>query len=223
MHPHVNYDIYDSNNIDAFEQFVKQHRRRGSHGAVSDVCFYLPDADLARFFQDEDRLRRILYCVLHSCTNPPQRTSILERIKEGKYFKVFAILLLIHKGDAIKYFVQDPSLSDTKLPFDNPDKLPCQASDPDLSNAFLKKQWMFCIQKLRYSQFVKLSAHQILPYRIQKPAGSGISSNAFIIKVDPEYNELYTSREMVCENSVSAELSPDKIRRRQTLIRTHSS
>ena len=171
-----------------------------SDSAHDAGCRYLPEATLEEFFQDEERLMRILRRLFPHLDNPRLLSVIVQRIREGEYRKVFAILLLIHKGPAIKYFIEDPDLRDAKLPFDNPQKFPDPAYDPKFFDDFRKHQWMFCVEKLRYRDFVKLSADQILPYEIETKLDPGVSCKAFVIKVDPEYNELHTSSKRVCKS-----------------------
>ena len=223
----MSYDIYD-NDIQEFERLVASSYRQGSRGALSDStrdagCRYLPKATLVEFFKDEERLKRILRRLFPNPDNPRLSSAILDRIREGEYRKVFAILLLIRRGPAIKYFTEDPELRDAKLPFDNPQRFPDQAYDPEFFDEFRKHQWMFCVEALRYRDFVKLSADQILPYKIEKTLPPGVSSKAFVIKVDSEYNELYSSSKRVCENSFLLLCMPlTKLRSRRTSIGTLS-
>lgn len=200
MVPNARDDTLQSD-IQEFERFVKQRRRQGSRGLISSNsaeagCFYVPDTDLVTFFEDEDRLMRILRHIIPSPSYHRQHHHILERIKEGEYLKVFAILLLIHHGYAIQYFLENPELSDAKLPFDKgaADKFPNPASEPYIFDAFFKQQWMFCVTKLRYRKYVKYSENQILPFQTEdlEYLRSGSSSRGLLITVDPEYDELYT-------------------------------
>lgn len=200
----ASYDTYD-NDIQEFEQLVASRYRQGSRGSLSDSahdagCRYLLEDTLEEFFQDKERLMRILRRLFTHQENPRLFSNILERIREGEYRKVFAILLLIRRGPAIKYFIEDPDLRDAKLPFDNPQKFPDQASDPIFFDDFRRHQPMFCVEKLRYRDFVKLSGDQILPYKIERYLASGVSCKAFVIEVDPQYNELYNSSKRVCKD-----------------------
>src|SRR5215469_314382 len=215
MVPLASYHPYHPD-IQDFEHFVTSRCRQGSRGALSNSapdagCLYLPKSALVEFFSDEDRLLRILRHVMPSPDNPGQSSAVFEYIKEGDYHKVLAILLLIGRGDAIKAFIEDPDLSDEKLPLDNPHKFPRQASDPAFFNEFCSRQWMFCVQKLRYRPFVKLNANKILPYKIERSLGQGTSSKALVITVDPEYNELFSSSvgRLYTENHVPPHVQPN--------------
>jgi len=209
------YDPYDSD-LQDFERFVADRCRQGSRGGLSSSahdarCLYLPKSDLVEFFRDEDRLLRILRYVMPNLENPLQCSDVLERIKEGDYYNVLAILLLIRRGNAIRSFIEDPDLSDEKLPFDNPKKFPGLAADPEFFHEFYSRQWMFCVRKLRYRRFVKLSADEILPYKIEQTLVPGASSKAFVITVDPDYNNLFSSNagRLYTENHVRPHVHPN--------------
>lgn len=116
----------------------------------------------------------------------------VKSIRDQGYCKVFCILLEIGKGEYIDYFLQHPSLCDSKLPFapeSLPPKFPVQADDPNFFAKFCDKQWLLCAPEFRNTLKSSYRKEEVLPIIEKTYITQGGSAQIYRIKLHEAYDK----------------------------------
>ncbi|KAI9793927.1 MAG: hypothetical protein M1816_007179 [Peltula sp. TS41687] len=176
-----------------FHRFIQEKRQRGIVGPKIEPneinsCF-VPEPDLQDYFDDSNRLRRILRAIYPSSGLIPVHGTTIK----NHYVKVFAILLCIGKGCYIEHFIRHDSLNDQRLPFDErPHYFPSTGSgDRNFFSSFYDWQWMFCAPTFSYKGQNVWQARRILPILSKEEISGGGSAVTYKIDLHPAYNSLY--------------------------------
>ncbi|KAI9866765.1 MAG: hypothetical protein M1813_000707 [Trichoglossum hirsutum] len=152
--------------------------------AKSDHQF-MPSKWLESYFKDSRRLRNILKEVFEPSDSPISPEAI-----QGKYEKVFGVLLRIKKGRFIRCFIEYPSLLDEKLPFDKrPTHFPTEGAE-DFFESFYKQQWMFCPPVFCRGETKRYDPECILPIIYKEQISGGASAIVYKIVLHKSYNHL---------------------------------
>jgi hypothetical protein len=177
--------------LQRFFQFVEDKSQPGICADESKTAVFLPETDLQEYFADDDQLLGILKLIFENPTTLPIRLRSIR----SRYTKVFAILLCVDRGDYIPHFEHYDSLSDEKLPFDQPpDHFPSEITAPSFFKDFQERQWRFCAPRLNFGRSKFWQPARVLPITSKEPLGTGGSATTFKIVVHPEYNELDANR-----------------------------
>lgn len=177
--------------LQRFFQFVEDKSQPGICADESKTAVFLPETDLQEYFAEDDQLLGILKLIFENHTTLPIRLRSIR----SRYTKVFAILLCVGRGDYIPHFEHYDSLSDEKLPFDQPpDHFPSEITAPSFFKDFQERQWRFCAPRLNFGRSKFWQPARVLPITSKEPLGTGGSAITFKIVVHPEYNELDANR-----------------------------
>ena len=151
-----------------------------------DLDFFLPENQLKEYF--DRHLEEILYAV----SEDSGLRLVEPRLVRDGYLKIFAILLRIKREAWINYFLDFPSLNDSKLPFeDKPYDFPAVTEDDRFFwTSFNKWQWIFCPPEIRYKPSCKWNSQIVLPIIFKQRIGSGSSVDTYKIRIHPDYNHL---------------------------------
>ena len=174
--------------MDEFREWVQSDKCR-SRGC-SDLwnqsrAPYIPLPELQQYFRDESRVLRIFDSLFYGDYEKDLPIKALPR-----YLRVFSILLLIGKGRFIRQFVRYDSLSDGKLPFENPPPDFPLSTDQDMLQVFQDRQWLFCALDLDYDCDRILTSQYILPIIPQQRIGKCTKIIKQCVTVDAAYNKL---------------------------------
>jgi hypothetical protein len=176
--------------LQRFFQFVKDKSQPGICADESKTAVFLPETDLQEYFADDDQLLGIPKPIFENPMTPPIHPHLIR----SRYTKIFAILLCADRGNYIPYFEHHDSLSDEKLPFDQPpDHFPSDIAAPSFFKDF-QEQWRLCALRLNFGQSKFWQPARVLPITSKEPLGAGGSATTFKIVVHPEYNERDANR-----------------------------
>lgn len=180
----------------AFQRFVEDNCQDGTLSSEAEVsganCRFAPYPALRDYFDDRDRLRKLLRAIC-----PSTRESLVDpRAVQENYVRVFSILLCIGEERHIESFVQRENLNDDRLPFDErPQFFPSAAvADSDFFPAFHKKQWMFCPPDFCHYKRPTWQPNRILPIVCKEKISDGGSAVTYKIVLHPAYNNLYSDK-----------------------------
>ncbi|KAH0539072.1 hypothetical protein FGG08_004370 [Glutinoglossum americanum] len=165
---------------------------KGTLGPVSTPNqLFMPSMRLTGYLNDSIRLRRILEALFGNSDLPTSPEEI-----QGKYEKIFGILLRIGRGRYITHFVEY-QLRDEKLPFDNrPTHFPTESGDDHFFEDFCDQQWIFCPPTFQRGEVnVHYDSKRILPIIYKEELCGGSSANVYKIILHKSYDRLSRSEQ----------------------------
>ncbi|KAL9095882.1 MAG: hypothetical protein Q9165_001879 [Trypethelium subeluteriae] len=152
-----------------------------------DLDFFVPENQLEEYFD------RHLEEILSALSEDIGIRFVEPRLIRDGYLKIFAILLRIKREAWIQYFLNFPSLNDSKLPFEvKPHDFPVLTEDDRFFwTSFNKCQWIFCAPEIKYKPRCKWNTQIILPIIFKEKIASGRSADTYKIRIHPDYNRLH--------------------------------
>lgn len=193
--PQGNYD--NDQEIQDFYHFVEDKRQQGVRLTDNEsasqcpfgfsYCDWIPVPDLEEYLTPT-KITQLLQSVYAKRTRLPVNADSVEEC-----LRIFTILLLIGRGSAIKYFVEN-TLWDKNLPFTSrPLNFPNLANSPDdFWPEFERIQWQLCAHYFRRIHVnTRLDKNIILPItKWEKLDDSGASGTICKIRIHPDYHSL---------------------------------
>ncbi|KAI9695281.1 MAG: hypothetical protein M1820_008743 [Bogoriella megaspora] len=182
--------------IEDFRQYTDPQRPRrdiwcpdSDFEKSEELDFFVPEVQLRKYFE------RHLDEILSTLSEETGLRFVEPRLILDGYIKIFATLLRINREAWINYFLNLPSLSDNKLPFEGrPHDFPAvEEEDRFFWTSFNKCQWIFCAPELKYKPRCKWNTQTVLPIIFKERIGSGSHADTFKIRIHPDYNHLRKS------------------------------
>ena len=155
-------------------------------------CSYIAYSKLQKYFSEPRRITNLLQALFpeKDIGQLPNARTIKER-----YLRVFGILITIHQGRFIDYFVHHESLDDDHLPLDSqqPSSWP-RSTDTAFFKNFQIEQWHFLPAYFRDGDDIHFTKDRILPITKKDQLGEGGSAVINRVVLDDEYNELFSGQ-----------------------------
>jgi hypothetical protein len=180
-----------------FLDWVRDNSQPGLIDPASDVKRLMLDANvLQTYFKANNhyRLNKLLRIAFPVGDIPIGPEKVADNCAQ-----VFCTLVLIGRPEYIQRFVEYDHLQDSHLPFDDqypPRHFPKCTTDQDQSEflrRFCQKQWVVCAPKIDFREHRIFEDGQILPFKLIKRLGGGVSAHLYEIEICPTYNQLNSS------------------------------
>jgi hypothetical protein len=170
-------------------QWLREHSVATCVGssASSSQRFVLRQA--ARRYFDYDRLIPILESVLPDEDDAGRVASLILNSNGDPgdgYLFVFFILLRFHHAQDIESFLEEDTLSDKNLPYQNDAQFPHGVD----FNTFCEYQMPFCAPHFRPNTRKHFARNLILPIEEIEPIDDGTSAKLYRIKLHSEFDYL---------------------------------
>ena len=155
--------------------------------ANEEDCSYIAyNNKLRAYFNEPHRIMNLLKALF-----PQKDMGQLPNVRtiKERYLRVFSILIRIHQGRFIDYFVHYESLDDDHLPLDSQPFSWPESTDTAFFKRFEDMQWYFFPASFRVGDVIHFSKNRILPIT-KEWLGEGGSAVINKVILDDEYNEL---------------------------------
>ncbi|KAL8793424.1 MAG: hypothetical protein Q9195_004010 [Heterodermia aff. obscurata] len=186
---------------------------RGVDGDMREVNF-VSHRTLDDYFDRVDVLENLLRAHF------PDGDRLVERIDVGQikrsYARIFCLLIVIGKGEFIIHFTEY-GISDRHLPLSRhkPDGFPTDPADSRFFETFLQRQWQFCVPELKVMNGRRFDPSEwILPIRMVKRLGEGVSADIYQVEV----HGYYDPHETDCNDQSNTSYRSSGQRRPKTLV-----